>query len=662
MSEPQGISSRVMQRLRAQAEQQNVTIDTLIEKLLDEDARVSPQPVREADYRTFVDYLPSLVFAHRPGGEVIYVNQAMAANVGRPPSQIIGLNVFETIPEEVGKSIQARLVQLTPDNPLITHEFETDFPTGNTRWERWTERAFFDDGGNVLFYLSVGEEITERKREIDQLEKSELQLSTLMDNLPGLAYRCSNTRDWTMTFVSSGCLELTGYKPEALLNGAEITFDQLIIEEDRERTWKNVQEALAKGESYELEYRIRTADGEVKTLWERGAAASHSGSEIILEGFISDITARKNLEVSLSESQALYQSLVESLPMRIYRIDRNGGITFANRNLLESINMTVEEVIGKTAYDLHPDELASKYSSDDVRVLEHGETIRQVEPHIMTNTDELRYVEVIKTPVYGRDGTIVGLQGAYWDVTELQRLEENLRSSQALYASLVETLPMNVYRVDNEGRLIFANEHLLRNLGASSLDEVLGIQASDTYPKELAEKYRADDQRVIASGETLHLTETNISPSTGKASYVEVVKTPIYDDDNNIQGIQGVFWDVIERKMLEETLRKSEARYRGLVEDLPVMLCSWLPGGEITFVNQAYGRTFGKNPGEFVGTNFFDRLPKTKREEIQATVTSLSPQNPVHTTEHQQPNAQGELRWYRWTERALFDTAGTVTG
>ncbi|HQH73237.1 MAG TPA: PAS domain-containing protein, partial [bacterium] len=119
-------------------------------------------------------------------------------------------------------------------------------------------------------------------------------------NLPGMAYQCRNEPDWPMKFLSEGCYALTGYPRDAFLREDAVTFQELIHPGDRQRVWETVQQALQNRQPYQLEYRIRTAGGQEKWVWERGKGIYDAqGGVLHLEGFISDITDRKQAEDAL---------------------------------------------------------------------------------------------------------------------------------------------------------------------------------------------------------------------------------------------------------------------------------------------------------------------------------------------------------------------------
>src|SRR5439155_17783629 len=117
----------------------------------------------------------------------------------------------------------------------------------------------------------------------------------------------------------------------------------------------------------------------------------------------------------------------------------------------------LEEIVGKTDFDFFPKELAEKYRRDDQRVMETGETFQTVEEHQEPGQDKI-YVQVLKTPLCDATGRTIGVQGMFWDITKERQMEEHLRNSEALYHSLVETMPQAVFRRDRQGRFTFVNQ------------------------------------------------------------------------------------------------------------------------------------------------------------------------------------------------------------
>ncbi len=135
-----------------------------------------------------------------------------------------------------------------------------------------------------------------------------------------------------------------------------------------------------------------------------------------------------------------------------------------------------------------------------------------------------------------------------------------LKDSEAFYYALVENIPQNIICKDVEGRFTFVNQKF-SDLLNKPVEEIIGKTDFDFFPQDLAQKYREDDLRVMETGEILDLIEENTIEG-GETIYVHVVKTPIHDINDNVIGMQGIFWDITERKKAEEALQSANERMK----------------------------------------------------------------------------------------------------
>ena len=161
--------------------------------------------------------------------------------------------------------------------------------------------------------------------------------------------------------------------------------------------------------------------------------------EVLLRRAVRYAMERKRVERALRDSEAFYQSLVESLPQYIYRKDAQGHFTFANRRFCVELGRTFQEIVGHTDYDFFPAELAAKYQADDQRVMAAGKVFEAVEEHTPPG-GEKEYVQVVKSPVFDAQGKIIGTQGIFWDVTARVRGEEKLKKAHTDLARSREDL------------------------------------------------------------------------------------------------------------------------------------------------------------------------------------------------------------------------------
>ncbi|HRZ57305.1 MAG TPA: PAS domain-containing protein, partial [Candidatus Paceibacterota bacterium] len=145
--------------------------------------------------------------------------------------------------------------------------------------------------------------------------------------------------------------------------------------------------------------------------------------------------------------------------------------------------------------------------------------------------------------------------------------EQALWDSEMLYHSLVDCLPQSIFRKDTEGRFTFVNQRFCRTVGRPP-EEILGKTDADFYPPELASKYRDDDRRVMDTLTVLDAIEENVRPN-GERTYVQVLKTPLYDASGKVTGVQGIFWDVTERKRMEQAIEHERDLLQALLDSIP---------------------------------------------------------------------------------------------
>lgn len=143
-------------------------------------------------------------------------------------------------------------------------------------------------------HLCIIMDINDRKSTEESLRESERSKEVLLSHIPGIAYRCSYDEHWTMMYLSAGCYDLTGYKPEELINNHKLSFSDIICEEYRSILWGEWKRIIESKSNFYYEYEIMTATGEVKWVLEMGQPVLNKHGEVeALEGIILDITVPK---------------------------------------------------------------------------------------------------------------------------------------------------------------------------------------------------------------------------------------------------------------------------------------------------------------------------------------------------------------------------------
>src|ERR1051325_2263487 len=434
---------------------------------------------------------------------------------------------------------------------------------------------------------------------------------------------------------------------------------RLYVQPGRREQFKRSMEKHATITDFESE--IFRKDG--STIWiseNCRAIRDASGRLLYYEGTVEDITQRRAAEENVRHSEALYHSLVETIPQNIFRKDTEGRFIFANQRFCSLLGTTLAEITGKTDFDFFPKALAEKYRTDDRRVMETGQAIETIEEHQEPGREKM-YVQVIKSPLHDAFGRVIGVQGMFWDITKERQMEDSLRNSEALYHSLVETMPQAVFRRDRQGRFTFVNQPYCKYHKLKP-EDLIGKTDFDRFPKEAAQKYWADDLRVMETGETMEIIEESQPVGATEKEHHHVIKTPLREATGQILGLQGMFWDITKERKMEENLRNSEALYHSLVETMPQCIFRKDLRGRYTFVNPQFCTMLGKTPEELLGRTIYDFLPRDLAE--------MREQDDLRVIESGKPIEHIEESKFRDTERQfihvlklpIFDAHGKVVG
>ncbi|HIG26953.1 MAG TPA: response regulator [Verrucomicrobiales bacterium] len=262
-------------------------------------------------------------------------------------------------------------------------------------------------------------------------------------------------------------------------------------------------------------------------------------------------------EAALKNAEAFYHSLVESLPQNIIRKDLEGRFTFVNQKFAAALGKRFDQIIGQTDHDFFPKELADKYRHDDLRVIGKEESIDMVEAH-QTKDGSKTYVQVVKTPLYGADGKVAGMQGLFWDVTTRRKMEDDLQYERDLLRSLLDSLPDSIYFKDIDSRFITISKSLADRIGLKHPDDAVGKTDFDFFSTQHARQAFAAEQSIIKTGRPmLNFVELETSKQNSEA-WVLTTKVPLYNKHGVIMGTFGVSKDITQLKKFESEL--AEAR------------------------------------------------------------------------------------------------------
>lgn len=258
-------------------------------------------------------------------------------------------------------------------------------------------------------------------------------LQRLLDSVNDIVW-CTSADGNRLHFLNRAAERVYGRPLEELRTDRNLWL-QAVHPDDRHRVATNIRHILRNGHLDQV-YRIVRPDGELRWLHDHiHVIHDDEGTPQHVGGITADITEQRQSESAEAESQAVFRSLVESLPLNVVRKDLNGRIVFCNQRYCNTMQQSLEQLLGKSDRDLFPPELADKYVDDDQRVIETGVDFRDVESH-QTPEGETIHVEVLKGPVTDANGNVLGTQCLFWNVSDRVRAEQQMRR-QTLEARLL---------------------------------------------------------------------------------------------------------------------------------------------------------------------------------------------------------------------------------
>jgi phosphoserine phosphatase RsbU/P len=267
---------------------------------------------------------------------------------------------------------------------------------------------------------------------------------------------------------------------------------------------------------------------------------------------------RQQADAAMLEAEEKYRGIFENIVEGIFQTSPDGHYLSANSALARIYGYNSPEELMSSVRDI-----ARKLyvepgrRAEFIQLMQQNDVVRDFESRVYRKDGSLIWIAENVRAIRGKHGELLHYEGTVEDITQRKMAEEKLRDSETLYHSLVETLPQSIYRKDLEGRLTFVNQLFCLSLGKTEA-EILGRTDADFHPSKLAAKYQREDRRVIETRKTFKAIEETTLPG-GEKNYHQVVKTPLYDAQGNVIGLQGIFWDITEQKRADEQIRQATA-------------------------------------------------------------------------------------------------------
>lgn len=504
---------------------------------------------QESILRAVIDNSSDFIFLKDPEGRYLVANPAAASAAGRVPEDFLGKTDFEVFPADTAERHMNRDRQVMATRTPATFEDQLRLK-GESRHIQTLKNVCLDAEGQIIGVVGITRDITENKL-------NEMRLAASESRYRSLTLATANIV-WTTDPQGRPLDDLASWRAftgQTLAEVAGTGTADAIHPDDRERTMRAMQEAIAGGTKYEIKHRIRRHDGVHRTMLARAVpVCDASGTIVEWVGIHTDITEQRQAENSLRQSDSRFRRLFESDLMGIGIPDRFGAFVEANDELLRITGYTREDLeAGLVRWDrMTPSEYRELDTAHIAEAAQRGTCTPYEKEYI--RKDGIRVAILCGYALL--EGSKDEYIGFVHDLTQRKLAEAALREREQRFRVLADSLPQLVWIANAEGENVFCNRKLTEFHGFDPERAPGLFWRGRVHPDDLASVEERWD-RCMRSNEPF-VGETWLRRFDGQYRLFSSRAVPILDESGNVDQWVGVSTDIHEQKAVEKALRQTE--------------------------------------------------------------------------------------------------------
>ena len=456
------------------------------------------------------------------------------------------------------------------------------------------------DHDPVKGIVITARDVTARITTEIELREREKKIRDLVKLLPQIVFEVD--QQGKFTFVNQYGLNLLGYSREDFDEGVCII--EVLLPKYHPYIIDTIT-GILKGEIHYdgQEFWAVKKNGIQFPISVYAAPIIRGGEPSGVRGIAVDITAQKRVSKKLRDSEILYRTIFETTGTATIIVEEDTTISMVNSEFASRTKTSKEYWEGKRSWT----EIVSEHDKD--RMLEYHH-LRRKDHDVAPKNYTFDFVDVegstrkvllTMAMIPGTGKSVASMA----DIEELERKDASLRESEARLRQIIDLVPHLIFAKDREGQFIMANQAVAELYG-TTVTGLIGKGDSDFNSNtDEVHHFLKDDLEVMNSGISKDIREEQITDAAGRVRYLNTIKIPFHLSSTQDDAILGVATDITSRKEAEEELRKSEEKYRRLMEEAPIGFCLFDTSGNIQYVNRIIEKEAGWAREELIGKNVF---------------------------------------------------------
>jgi len=376
---------------------------------------------------------------------------------------------------------------------------------------------------------------------------------------PSIFFYWRAETDWPVEHVSENVSQL-GYSAEEFISGRK-KFSEIVHPQDLDRVIQEVEEYTAKKlKSFTQQYRVLSCEGNIRWIDDHTVTQCNAAEEVThYLGIVTDITERKNAETALKFSQEKYRALVESTDDFVWEVDRNGIYTYCSPQVESLLGYLPGEMQGKTPFEFMTAEDGETVAGKFMEIAGKKQAFSALENTNIHRDGREIVLETSGVPFFDADGVLAGYRGIDRDITERKRAQHRLAAQQEFLQSVIDGVHDSIMVINEDCSIQLMNQvarDAMQPEFIADMDHPKCYEVSHHRNEPCDGKdYHCPLKDVIKSGKEATIVHKHALPD-GSTGYLELIATPLQDEDGEIRSIVEIARDVTghvsARRELEE--------------------------------------------------------------------------------------------------------------